>query len=74
MMGFTIFLFRLSPIVPNWLVNISSPLLGVPLVDFFMGTFIGESPFVQDALMSSCFCIFGPFKYDYSMKLQSDFK
>ncbi|KAM3181103.1 hypothetical protein ACTXT7_015003, partial [Hymenolepis weldensis] len=40
MMGFTIFLFRLSPIVPNWLVNISSPLLGVPLVDFFMGTFI----------------------------------
>ncbi|VUZ57006.1 unnamed protein product [Hymenolepis diminuta] len=44
MMGFTIFLFRLSPIVPNWLVNISSPLLGVPLVDFFMGTFIGVVP------------------------------
>lgn len=42
MMGLTIFLFRLSPIVPNWLVNISSPLLGVPLIDFFFGTFIGE--------------------------------
>nr|CDS17404.1 transmembrane protein 41B [Echinococcus granulosus] len=43
-MCFTIFLFRLSPIIPNWLVNISSPLLGVPLVDFFMGTFIGVIP------------------------------
>ncbi|VDO04277.1 unnamed protein product [Rodentolepis nana] len=44
MMGFTIFLFRLSPIVPNWLVNITSPLVGVPLVDFFLGTFVGVVP------------------------------
>ncbi|VDM22739.1 unnamed protein product [Hydatigera taeniaeformis] len=43
-MCLTIFLFRLSPIIPNWLINISSPLLGVPLVDFFVGTFIGVIP------------------------------
>uniref|UniRef100_A0A5K3FTA4 Aa_trans domain-containing protein n=1 Tax=Mesocestoides corti TaxID=53468 RepID=A0A5K3FTA4_MESCO len=39
-MCFAIILFRLSPIIPNWLVNICSPLLGVPLLDFFLGTFI----------------------------------
>ncbi|KAM7537056.1 hypothetical protein Aperf_G00000068489 [Anoplocephala perfoliata] len=44
MMCITIFFFRLSPIIPNWLVNISSPLLGVPLIDFFLGTFIGVVP------------------------------
>ncbi|VDD83747.1 unnamed protein product [Mesocestoides corti] len=43
-MCFAIILFRLSPIIPNWLVNICSPLLGVPLLDFFLGTFIGVVP------------------------------
>ncbi|BHF64864.1 Transmembrane protein 41B [Sparganum proliferum] len=44
MSGLAIFFFRLSPIIPNWLVNICSPVLGVPLSGFFWGTFFGVVP------------------------------
>lgn len=41
MLNYIIFL-RITPILPNWLINIASPILGVSIVPFFVGTFIGE--------------------------------
>eukprot|EP01017_Pseudomicrothorax_dubius_P029119 TRINITY_DN3507_c0_g2_i1.p1 TRINITY_DN3507_c0_g2~~TRINITY_DN3507_c0_g2_i1.p1 ORF type:complete len:105 (-),score=13.75 TRINITY_DN3507_c0_g2_i1:50-364(-) len=35
---------RLTPLVPNWLVNISSPIVGIPLTHFFFGTLLGLMP------------------------------
>jgi len=35
---------RITPLLPNWLINITSPLFGVPLSTFFFGTLIGVSP------------------------------
>jgi uncharacterized membrane protein YdjX (TVP38/TMEM64 family) len=32
---------RISPLPPNWTVNLGSPHLGVPLGSFFWGTFVG---------------------------------
>jgi len=32
---------RMTPILPNWLINISSPVLDVPLNTFFWATFVG---------------------------------
>ncbi|CAF0818216.1 unnamed protein product [Adineta ricciae] len=37
---FMIFL-RLTPILPNWFINICAPILDVPLAPFFAGTFVG---------------------------------
>lgn len=41
---FVIFL-RLTPLVPNWFVNLSSPIVGIPLSKFYLGTFLGLMPF-----------------------------
>lgn len=35
---------RLTPLVPNWFVNMASPIVGIPLKIFFLGTFIGLMP------------------------------
>jgi len=35
---------RITPFLPNWFINISSPLIDVPFVPFFVGTFIGVAP------------------------------
>lgn len=40
---FLLFL-RISPLLPNWFVNISSPLLDVPFSFFFWATFLGIIP------------------------------
>jgi len=37
---FMLFL-RISPMLPNWFVNISSPIVGVPYFIFFLATLIG---------------------------------
>ena len=37
---FMIFL-RITPILPNWFINVCSPILDVPLRAFFVGTFAG---------------------------------
>ncbi len=37
---FIIFL-RITPILPNWFINVCSPILDVPLRPFFAGTFAG---------------------------------
>jgi uncharacterized membrane protein YdjX (TVP38/TMEM64 family) len=44
---FTFMLFlRTTPLIPNWFVNVSSPIAGIPLSTFFLGTFFGKSPSV----------------------------
>eukprot|EP00826_Nyctotherus_ovalis_P036333 TRINITY_DN3211_c0_g3_i1.p1 TRINITY_DN3211_c0_g3~~TRINITY_DN3211_c0_g3_i1.p1 ORF type:complete len:313 (-),score=83.18 TRINITY_DN3211_c0_g3_i1:953-1798(-) len=35
---------RISPIVPNWLINVSSPIIGVPFIYFFLATLFGLMP------------------------------
>lgn len=35
---------RISPLPPNWTVNLGSPHLGVPIGPFFWGTFVGVAP------------------------------
>jgi uncharacterized membrane protein YdjX (TVP38/TMEM64 family) len=41
LMNYIIFL-RITPFLPNWFINIASPLLGVSLTPFFIGTFVGK--------------------------------
>ncbi|KAG5446091.1 Transmembrane protein 41B [Clonorchis sinensis] len=43
-MFFCICLLRICPLVPNWLVNVSSPIVEIPLLHFFWGTFVGVVP------------------------------
>lgn len=39
---FFLLFLRLFPMSPNWFLNISSPVLEVPLVQFFFSVLIGE--------------------------------
>lgn len=41
--GYIVFL-RITPLVPNWLINISAPHLKVPIPVYFLGTFFGVMP------------------------------
>merc|ERR1719488_207223 len=40
MLSFNFFL-RLTPFMPNWMINLSCPLVGVPLAPFFIGSLFG---------------------------------
>ncbi|KAK3747620.1 hypothetical protein QZH41_013668, partial [Actinostola sp. cb2023] len=42
-LSYIIFL-RITPFLPNWFINITSPVIGVPLFPFFLGTFLGVAP------------------------------
>jgi len=33
---------RITPFLPNWFINVCAPLVDVPLVPFWAGTFFGE--------------------------------
>ncbi|XP_034191768.1 transmembrane protein stas isoform X2 [Osmia lignaria lignaria] len=35
---------RMTPLLPNWFINLASPVIGVPLAPFTMGTFFGVAP------------------------------
>ncbi|CAH2015611.1 unnamed protein product [Acanthoscelides obtectus] len=35
---------RITPFLPNWFINLSSPVIGVPLAPFAFGTFVGVAP------------------------------
>ncbi|KAI6183618.1 hypothetical protein M3Y97_00507800 [Aphelenchoides bicaudatus] len=35
---------RVTPILPNWFINIASPVIDVPILPFFLGTFAGVAP------------------------------
>jgi uncharacterized membrane protein YdjX (TVP38/TMEM64 family) len=41
---FYLLFLRITPIVPNLIINLSSPILGVPFKVFFMATFFGLMP------------------------------
>lgn len=43
LLSYIIFL-RITPFLPNWFINITSPIINVPLTLFFVGTFIGVAP------------------------------
>ncbi|CAL8069805.1 unnamed protein product [Calicophoron daubneyi] len=43
-MFFCMCLLRICPLIPNWLVNVSSPIVEIPVLDFFWGTFVGVVP------------------------------
>ncbi|XP_038213339.1 transmembrane protein 41 homolog [Zerene cesonia] len=43
LLSYIIFL-RVTPFLPNWFINMSAPVIGVPLVPFALGTFIGIAP------------------------------
>ncbi|KAK2143836.1 hypothetical protein LSH36_808g00123 [Paralvinella palmiformis] len=43
LLNYIIFL-RITPFLPNWFINITSPVINVPLMPFFVGTFIGVAP------------------------------
>ncbi|XP_068159930.1 transmembrane protein 41 homolog [Drosophila tropicalis] len=35
---------RMTPILPNWFINLASPVIGVPVHTFALGTFCGVAP------------------------------
>lgn len=43
-MLFYIIFLRITPFVPNWFMNLTSPLINIPLWPFALGTFIGVAP------------------------------
>lgn len=43
LLSYILFL-RITPFLPNWFINIVSPVIGVPLLPFWMGTFFGVAP------------------------------
>ena len=43
LLSYIIFL-RITPFLPNWFINIVSPVIGVDLRPFWLGTFVGVAP------------------------------
>ncbi|XP_069684781.1 transmembrane protein 41B isoform X2 [Periplaneta americana] len=43
LLNYLLFL-RMTPFLPNWFINITSPIIDVPLVPFWIGTFLGVGP------------------------------
>ncbi|KAL3290558.1 hypothetical protein HHI36_023950 [Cryptolaemus montrouzieri] len=43
LLNYIIFL-RVTPFLPNWFINLTAPVIGVPLMPFALGTFIGVAP------------------------------
>lgn len=41
---FYLLFIRITPLLPNWLINLSSPVVGVPLKHFLLATFFGLMP------------------------------
>jgi|688.fasta_scaffold396234_1 uncharacterized membrane protein YdjX (TVP38/TMEM64 family) len=41
LLNYIIFL-RITPFLPNWFINITSPVIGVSMSPFFFGTFLGN--------------------------------
>lgn len=50
LLNYIIFL-RITPFLPNWFINITSPVIGVPMGPFFFGTFLGNCiSFVEETI------------------------
>lgn len=43
LLNYMLFL-RMTPLLPNWFINLASPVIGVPIVPFVVGTFFGVAP------------------------------
>ncbi|XP_053948701.1 transmembrane protein 41 homolog [Anastrepha obliqua] len=43
LLNYMLFL-RMTPILPNWFINLASPVIGVPVYTFALGTFFGVAP------------------------------
>lgn len=43
LLSYIVFL-RITPFLPNWFINIVSPVIGVPLLPFWVGSFVGVAP------------------------------
>lgn len=43
MLSYILFL-RMTPLLPNWFINLVAPVIGVPLFPFVFGTFAGVAP------------------------------
>ncbi|ELT87421.1 hypothetical protein CAPTEDRAFT_219795 [Capitella teleta] len=43
LMNYIIFL-RITPFLPNWFINITAPVINVPVLPFFFGTLFGVAP------------------------------
>lgn len=43
MFNYIVFL-RVTPFLPNWFINLTAPVIGVPLYPFAFGTFVGVAP------------------------------
>ncbi|CAM6060733.1 unnamed protein product [Sphagnum tenellum] len=43
LLSYILFL-RITPILPNWFINVSAPIVSVPLQHFVLGTFLGLIP------------------------------
>ena len=43
LLSYILFL-RITPFLPNWFINIVSPVIGVRLPPFWLGTFVGVAP------------------------------
>ncbi|VDN59048.1 unnamed protein product [Dracunculus medinensis] len=41
---FYLVFLRITPFLPNWFINVASPIVGVPLRSFFIATLIGVAP------------------------------
>lgn len=37
-----IMFLRITPFLPNWFINVCAPLVDVPLIPFWLGTFFGK--------------------------------
>ena len=55
LINYIIFL-RITPFLPNWFINITSPVINVPLGVFFLGTFLGKGGDRLLKLMCVCVC------------------
>ena len=33
---------RIMPFIPNWLINVTAPVINIPLLTFYFGTFFGK--------------------------------
>lgn len=59
LINYIIFL-RITPFLPNWFINITSPVINVPLWPFFIGTFLGKTAngsfFLAPVLFFCCCC------------------
>lgn len=43
LLNYMLFL-RMTPFLPNWFINLASPVIGVPMTPFTVGTFFGVAP------------------------------